>query len=57
MSLVRGGKGHVLLNQQPVVPYMRVDHVLLSKGVGLESYNVGSGAGSTLRALTTELST
>jgi len=30
-------------DQQPVVPYLRIDHVLLSKGVSLESYAVGRG--------------
>jgi endonuclease/exonuclease/phosphatase (EEP) superfamily protein YafD len=33
-------------DQQPVVPYLRIDHVLLSTGVLLESYSVGAGAGS-----------
>jgi endonuclease/exonuclease/phosphatase (EEP) superfamily protein YafD len=33
-------------DQQPVVPYLRIDHVLLSKGVLLESYRLGDGRGS-----------
>jgi endonuclease/exonuclease/phosphatase (EEP) superfamily protein YafD len=33
-------------DQQPVVPYLRIDHVLLSKGVQLESYKLGGGLGS-----------
>jgi len=33
-------------DQQPVVPYLRIDHVLLSKGVSLQSYAVGGGKGS-----------
>jgi endonuclease/exonuclease/phosphatase (EEP) superfamily protein YafD len=33
-------------DQQPIVPYLRIDHVLLSKGVSLESYGLGSGKGS-----------
>jgi len=33
-------------DQQPVVPYLRIDHILLSKGVSLESYRVGGGRGS-----------
>jgi endonuclease/exonuclease/phosphatase (EEP) superfamily protein YafD len=33
-------------DQQPVVPYLRIDHVLLSKGVSLQSYDLGVGRGS-----------
>ena len=33
-------------NQQPVVPYLRLDHVLVSKRVGLVSYGLGKGWGS-----------
>ncbi len=33
-------------DQQPVVPYLRIDHVLISPGVSLESYGVGDGRGS-----------
>lgn len=33
-------------DQQPVVPYLAIDHVLLSRGVGLESYGLGDGRGS-----------
>ena len=33
-------------DQEPVVPYLRIDHVLLSKGVALEAYTVGGGGGS-----------
>ena len=33
-------------DQQPVVPYLRIDHVLLSRGVSLQSYAVGGGKGS-----------
>ena len=33
-------------DQQPVVPYLRIDHILISKGVSLESYRVGGGRGS-----------
>ena len=32
-------------DQQPVVPYLRIDHVLLSNGVSLESYGLGTGKG------------
>jgi len=38
-------------DQQPVVPYLRIDHVLLSKGVALESYGLGDGRGSDHRPL------
>jgi endonuclease/exonuclease/phosphatase (EEP) superfamily protein YafD len=33
-------------DQEPVVPYLRIDHILLSKSVSLESYGVGGGTGS-----------
>jgi endonuclease/exonuclease/phosphatase (EEP) superfamily protein YafD len=33
-------------NQQPVVPYLRIDHVLFSKQVSLEKYAVGGSWGS-----------
>jgi endonuclease/exonuclease/phosphatase (EEP) superfamily protein YafD len=33
-------------DQQPVVPYLRLDHVLLSTGVSLQSYCLGQGKGS-----------
>jgi endonuclease/exonuclease/phosphatase (EEP) superfamily protein YafD len=33
-------------DQQPVVPYLRIDHVLLSKGISLQSYALGNGNGS-----------
>jgi endonuclease/exonuclease/phosphatase (EEP) superfamily protein YafD len=33
-------------NQSPVVPYVRIDHVLISAGVSLEGYGVGRGQGS-----------
>lgn len=33
-------------DQAPVVPYLRIDHVLLSPGVSLQRYSVGPGAGS-----------
>lgn len=33
-------------DQGPVVPYLRIDHVLLSKSVSLESYGLGDGQGS-----------
>jgi endonuclease/exonuclease/phosphatase (EEP) superfamily protein YafD len=32
-------------DQQPVVPYLRLDYVLLSKGVSLQSYSVSGGGG------------
>ena len=33
-------------DQQPVVPYLRIDHVLISRHVSLLSYKVGGGKGS-----------
>jgi len=33
-------------DQQPVVPYLRIDHILISKGVSLNSYRLGEGRGS-----------
>jgi len=33
-------------DQQPVLPYLRIDHVLFSKGVSLQSYRLGQGKGS-----------
>ena len=33
-------------DQQPVVPYLRIDHVLLSPSVSLHSYALGDGQGS-----------
>lgn len=33
-------------DQQPVVPYLRIDHVMISAAVSLESYGVGDGQGS-----------
>lgn len=33
-------------DQQPVVPYARIDHVLISGGVSLQSYALGDGKGS-----------
>ncbi|MGA3218652.1 MAG: endonuclease/exonuclease/phosphatase family protein [Acidimicrobiales bacterium] len=33
-------------DQAPVVPYLRIDHVLLSSSVSLQSYSLGDGEGS-----------
>ncbi len=33
-------------DQQPVVPYLRIDHVMITAGVSLESYSLGDGQGS-----------
>ncbi len=33
-------------DQQPVVPYLRIDHVLLSRGTRLQGYKLGQGRGS-----------
>ena len=33
-------------DQQPVVPYLRIDHVLISRGVRVQSYRLGDGRGS-----------
>lgn len=33
-------------DQQPVVPYLRIDHIMISSGVSLESYGLGDGKGS-----------
>jgi endonuclease/exonuclease/phosphatase (EEP) superfamily protein YafD len=33
-------------DQEPVVPYLRIDHILFSKGVSLQSYRLGQGKGS-----------
>lgn len=33
-------------DQQPVVPYLRIDHILISRGVSLERYGLGVGKGS-----------
>ena len=33
-------------DQQPVVPYLRIDHILLSTGISLQGYALGDGKGS-----------
>jgi endonuclease/exonuclease/phosphatase (EEP) superfamily protein YafD len=38
-------------DQAPVLPYMRIDHILISPGVSLERYGVGQGQGSNHRSL------
>jgi endonuclease/exonuclease/phosphatase (EEP) superfamily protein YafD len=43
-------------DQQPVVPYLRIDHILISKGVLLESYRLGGGRGSDHHPLLVSLS-
>ena len=43
-------------DQEPVVPYAAIDHVLISRGVSLESYGVGDGKGSDHHPLRVRLS-
>ena len=43
-------------DQQPVVPYLRIDHVLLSTSVRLQSYKLGEGRGSDHRTVLVTLS-
>jgi endonuclease/exonuclease/phosphatase (EEP) superfamily protein YafD len=43
-------------NQAPVLPYMRIDHILISPGVSLERYGVGQGQGSDHRSLLATIS-
>jgi endonuclease/exonuclease/phosphatase (EEP) superfamily protein YafD len=38
-------------DQAPVLPYMRIDHILISPTVSLERYGVGQGKGSNHRSL------
>ncbi len=48
-AAVAAGRGWQMTwprDQQPVVPYLGIDHVLLSKGVSLQSYRLGIGLGS-----------
>jgi endonuclease/exonuclease/phosphatase (EEP) superfamily protein YafD len=33
-------------DQEPIVPYLRIDHALISPGISLESYGLGDGQGS-----------
>jgi endonuclease/exonuclease/phosphatase (EEP) superfamily protein YafD len=42
-------------DQQPVVPYARIDHVLISQGVSLQSYAIGEGKGSDHHSLLVRL--
>lgn len=42
-------------DQQPVVPYLRLDHVLVSPSVAIEAYAVGYGRGSDHHPLNVEL--
>jgi endonuclease/exonuclease/phosphatase (EEP) superfamily protein YafD len=43
-------------DQQPVVPYLRLDHILISRGVSLNSYRLGAGKGSDHHPLLVEFS-
>jgi endonuclease/exonuclease/phosphatase (EEP) superfamily protein YafD len=42
-------------DQSPVVPYLRIDHVLVSPGVSVVSYRLGYGRGSDHRPLLVEV--